>query len=213
MKNKKINIVLFICLILFLSINSMAIGVNDSSLYITRAEFDTKIADINTKISTIEPTITAKVNDFYTANPLTYVAGTGITVELNTTNNRYNISLNLNNATQTFPSARLTVTTTTTQIFQYTFTQDAIAMFSCTLSPLNSTGTYANIRLITNRRTNGWFCNCHAGWGWATAAITGPSYMEYVKSGHMWTCDMTMVGAQSVVSVNSFQICMIILGA
>ncbi|MDO5564877.1 MAG: hypothetical protein Q4F88_06590 [Eubacteriales bacterium] len=93
MKNKKINIFLFICLTIFLAINSMAIGVNDSTNYVSKSEFNTALNAINTRISEIDIIIEQKINDYFSNITPMYEAGTGINLTKNVQNNKWTMSV------------------------------------------------------------------------------------------------------------------------
>ncbi|MDO5564872.1 MAG: hypothetical protein Q4F88_06565 [Eubacteriales bacterium] len=206
MKNKKLNIALFICLMLFLSINSMAIGVNDSSLYVTKSEFDSEIAKINTKISNIEPTISNKIIDFYTANPLPYIARNNILIELDGSSNKYKISTNYLNTIETYPPTLLTNVNSWAAIINRTFAQNSFIVLVGTYPESNTSTHYAMARITHGGGVTNYNTNIYCGYGWSTAAIQGPTFFRYVTAGESLRVEVTYVNAVSVIPAGSWRL-------
>ncbi|MDO5564545.1 MAG: hypothetical protein Q4F88_04885 [Eubacteriales bacterium] len=92
MNNKKLNIFVFLSILLFLSINTFSIGVNDNASYITRAEFDTTITNINSKIISLESTIDNKIATYISSYPMNFEAGDNISLTLSPTTNKWVIA-------------------------------------------------------------------------------------------------------------------------
>lgn len=92
MKNKKLNISLFLCILLFLSVKTFSVGVNDASSYITKSEFDVTISNLNGKIANLEASINSKITDYITKLPMNFEGGNRIELIHNNVNNKWTIN-------------------------------------------------------------------------------------------------------------------------
>ncbi|MDO5564927.1 MAG: hypothetical protein Q4F88_06845 [Eubacteriales bacterium] len=92
MKNKKVHIFVFLIILLFLFINTYSISVNDSSSYVTKAEFNTSIANINNTIISLERSIDNKIANYISTLPMNFEGSSDIDITLNALNNKWTIS-------------------------------------------------------------------------------------------------------------------------
>ncbi|MDO5564441.1 MAG: hypothetical protein Q4F88_04350 [Eubacteriales bacterium] len=111
MKNKKFNIFVFLSIIYCMSVTTFSIGVNDTSNYVTRSEFNTTISNINSRISTIDSEIEHKITNYFATNTLPYEGSDSIDLILNQQNGKYTIKQKHTFAFVSNMSATATTTT------------------------------------------------------------------------------------------------------
>ncbi|MDO5564915.1 MAG: hypothetical protein Q4F88_06785 [Eubacteriales bacterium] len=93
MKNKKVNIVLLVfSLLLLFSIKTLTIGVNDSTSFVSRQEFESRLNYLETELLALERSLPALIVDYFTSTPVMFEAGNKINITLNPHNNKYTIS-------------------------------------------------------------------------------------------------------------------------
>ncbi|MDO5564937.1 MAG: hypothetical protein Q4F88_06895, partial [Eubacteriales bacterium] len=73
-------------------INSFSIGVNDTTTYVTRADFDTKISTIELQLASIDQRIATSIVNYLTQNAPWFDGSSSIEITKNQTSNRYTLS-------------------------------------------------------------------------------------------------------------------------
>ncbi|MDO5564899.1 MAG: hypothetical protein Q4F88_06700, partial [Eubacteriales bacterium] len=72
-------------------INSFSIGVNDTTTYVTRADFDTKISTIELQLASIDQKIAASIINYLTQNAPWFDGSATVNITKNQTSNRYTL--------------------------------------------------------------------------------------------------------------------------